>query len=84
MSKNKNDFIPEWYHQQAPKGSYRELFKWGDPNDFKAPSKQLYELCKKVFNMTDDDFQERQEMGLEQVDFEAPVNLSDDIRIILV
>lgn len=79
MSKNKNDFIPEWYHQQAPKGSYRELFKWGDPNDFKAPSKQLYELCKKVFNMTDDDFQERQEMGLEQVDFEAPVNLSDDI-----
>lgn len=75
MSKKTKDFIPEWYHQQAPEGSYRELFKWGDPNDYKAPSLKLYQLMKNVFHMTDDDFQERQEMGLEKVDFEAPVNL---------
>ena len=72
------DFMPDWYHQEAPADSYRSIFKWGSPTEFKAPSKQLYKLMKNVFHMTDADFKEKQEMGLEPVDIDVPINLSDE------
>ncbi|MDR0314360.1 MAG: FAD-binding oxidoreductase [Oscillospiraceae bacterium] len=78
-NKKKSGFYPDWYREEAPKNSYRSIFKWGDPNEYKAPSRQLYKLMKNVFEMTDDDFKEKQEMGLDTVDIDVPVNLSDDI-----
>ncbi|MEG1551718.1 MAG: FAD-binding oxidoreductase, partial [Oscillospiraceae bacterium] len=72
----KTEFMPDWYHQEAPKDSYRSILKWGSPTEFKAPSKQLYKLMKKVFHMTDEDFKVKQEMGLEPVDIDVPCKLS--------
>lgn len=77
MSKEKN-FIPDWYHEKAPERSYRSILKWGDPEAFKAPNSKLYELMKETFHMTDDDFKVKQEMGLEEVDYDIPCRLSDD------
>ena len=77
MSKSKK-FVPDWYHEKAPESSYRSILKWGDPEAFKAPNTKLYELMKETFHMTDDDFKVKQEMGLEEVDYDIPCRLSDD------
>lgn len=77
MSKSKK-FVPDWYHEKAPERSYRSILKWGDPEAFKAPNSKLYELMKETFHMTDDDFKVKQEMGLEEVDYDIPCRLSDD------
>ncbi len=76
MSKSKK-FVPDWYHEKAPERSYRSILKWGDPEAFKAPNSKLYELMKETFHMTDDDFKVKQEMGLEEVDYDIPCRLSE-------
>jgi len=74
----KNEFTPDWYHREAPKNSYRSIFKWGDPNFFKAPNPKLYKLMKESFEMTDEDFLEKKEMGLEPVEFDLPSKFSQE------
>ena len=54
---NPNDFIPAWCEQEAPTGSWRSLFKYGDPKGFKHPHHGLFKLIKDTFHMTDEDFQ---------------------------
>ena len=76
MSKSKK-FVPDWYHEKAPERSYRSILKWGDPEAFKAPNSKLYELMKETFHMSDDDFKVKQEMGLEEVDYDIPCRLSE-------
>lgn len=75
--KKPEDFYPDWYHEEAPKDSYRSILKWGSPTEFKAPNKKLYKLMKETFDMTDDDFKVKQEMGLEKVDFDMPGKLDE-------
>jgi alkyldihydroxyacetonephosphate synthase len=47
-----NNFIPDWYEQEAPGTSYRSLFKYGDPKGFKHPNRGLFRLIKESLNMT--------------------------------
>ena len=75
MSTTNKTFTPAWYEETAPQGSYRSIFKWGNLNEFKHPNRGLYELMKHTFNMTDEDFRQPRQMGLESVEFEAPVRL---------
>lgn len=70
MGKNKETFIPKWYEDVPPEGSYRSILKWGGPQEFKHPNAKLYGLMKKVFDMTDEDFKHPQKMGLEKVDYD--------------
>jgi len=76
MSDKNSEFTPEWYHKAPPPGSYRSIFKWGYPEEFKHPNQRLYALMKETFNLTDDYFKEKQEVGEEKVNFDVPVNLS--------
>lgn len=77
MSK-KDGFYPDWLNKEAaPKGSYREIFKWGSPTEFKVPKRSLFEIMKKMFQMTDDDFKEPKEIGYEKVDFDMPIKLTE-------
>lgn len=76
--KNNEAFTPAWYHQEAPQKSYRSIFKWGNPTQFKAPNSKLYKLMKETFEMTDEDFKQGKEMGLEAVDFDLPGRLSEE------
>lgn len=76
--KNDKDFYPNWYEDVPPEGSYRSILKWGAPDEFKHPNRKLYALMKEVFQMTDEDFKEKQQMGLEKVDYDIPVNLRQD------
>ena len=78
MAQKKNEgFYPDWCETAPPKDSYRSILKWGDPLEFKHPNKRLYALMKKTFDMTDDDFKVKREMGLEPVAFNHPIKLSE-------
>jgi len=78
MSKQNRGFMPEWYEEAPPEKSYRSIFKWGDPLEFKHPNPRLYELMKSTFHMTDEDFKEKQKMGLEKVDCHIPISLTPE------
>lgn len=78
MSEDKNQFLPDWYEQAPPTDSYRSILKWGDPKVFKHPNPRLYALMKKTFNMTDEDFKNRQKMGLEKVSYNKPIMLTKE------
>jgi len=66
VSKN-NNFQPCWTSDPPPDGSYRSIFKWGDPAVFKHPNKRLYRLIKDKFKLTDADFEKKINQGNRQV-----------------
>ncbi len=80
MSKPYKDFEPKWYLDEPPKGSYRSIFKWGDPKFNKTPKEALYKMMKETFHLTDDDFGHYSEpLGLEQVKLDKPCSLSEEL-----
>jgi alkyldihydroxyacetonephosphate synthase len=70
-------FKPDFFQDLPPKGSYRSILKWGDPAYNKIPNENLYKMIKESFNLTDEDFQEHQELGLETVSFDVPSKLKE-------
>jgi alkyldihydroxyacetonephosphate synthase len=71
----KSGFQPDWYEKAPPPGSYRSIFKWGDPAVFKHPNRKLYELMKERLGLTDEDFRTKVDVGEEQVSLDIPVRL---------
>lgn len=62
-------FEPKWVLTPAPEGSYRSIFRWGDPEFFKYPKESLYKLMKETFKMTDEDFKDyTDDIGFDRVD----------------
>ena len=78
MSNKHGGFVPAWHEQAPPEKSYRSIFKWGDPQEFKHPNPRLYELMKSTFQMSDEDFRQKQKMGLEEVSFDLPTSLTPE------
>jgi alkyldihydroxyacetonephosphate synthase len=70
-------FQPEWREDVPAAGTYRSIFKL-DPNKFKHPSASWYEMFKREFGMTDDDFRTPRPGGDEQVVVSRKSALSDD------
>ncbi len=70
------EYVPAWYHREPPPRSYRSIFKWGYPDEFKHPNQRLYALMKETFHLSDEHFKEKQEVGEEEVSFDVPVKLS--------
>lgn len=77
MSK-KESFTPAWTEEAPRQGTYRSIFKWGDPAGFKHPNRGFYGMIKDVFQMTDADFGQPQEEGNETVECGQPIRLSDE------
>jgi alkyldihydroxyacetonephosphate synthase len=77
MSK-KESFAPAWTEEAPKQGTYRSIFKWGDPSGFKHPNRGFYGMIKDVFQMTDADFGQPQEEGNEAVECGQPIGLSDE------
>lgn len=71
-------FEPKWVLERAPEGSYRSVFRWGDPEFFKYPKESLYNLMKETFKLTDDDFKQySDDIGFDKVDLsDHPVKLA--------
>jgi alkyldihydroxyacetonephosphate synthase len=75
MTKKEN-FIPNWINQAPKKGSYRSIFKYGAPEGFKHPNNRLLQELKDKFNLSDDDFIEKETTGNETVEVKIKSKLS--------
>jgi alkyldihydroxyacetonephosphate synthase len=69
----KRRFLPHWTESAPPSGTYRSVFKYGDPHSFKHPSAKWYGMIKEEFGMTDDDFRTKKDEGLAPVRTDRPV-----------
>lgn len=69
-------FQPDWSEKPPKKNSYRSIFKWGSPKEFKHPSSEWYLMLKETFNMTDEDFQKPQFEGNEKVAIDHTISLT--------
>ena len=74
MSK-KNQCTPAWYEQRVPDGTYRSLFKWGDPAEYKHPNSGLVRLILDTFNMSPTELLVPENLALEKVEVEVPITL---------
>ncbi|MDR1734436.1 MAG: FAD-binding oxidoreductase [Oscillospiraceae bacterium] len=78
MSHPYKGFEPKWYNGDIPKDSYRSVFKWGVPEQIKAPREELFRDIMKRFGMTDDMFKDyTQDLGLAPVQFDIPLTLTE-------
>lgn len=71
------DFNPEWYTKEAPKGSYRSIFKWGNPKEYKVPSEGMFKHMQKVLGFTPEFMAEHKNYGDGPVDFDIKSNLTE-------
>ena len=74
MSK-KTKILPAWYEQRVPGGTYRSLFKWGDPGKYKHPNSGLVRLLLETFHLSPTDMLVPENLALEKVDQAVPVAL---------
>jgi len=72
----KEQFIPAWYEDPAPAGSWRSIFKWGDPAATKHPNSGLTKLIMDRFGLSKETLSKHGQLGLEQVPDNVPVNLA--------
>ncbi len=72
-----HNFTPDWIEQAPAKGSYRSIFKYGDPNGFKHPNERLLSELKSHLNLSDEDFKTKCHTGNEVVDLQRETALDD-------
>ena len=72
----KSIFQPQWINEAPVKGSYRSIFKYGDPTGFKHPNQMLFEELKEKFKLTEGDFREKETTGNEIVDISVESKLN--------
>ncbi|MDY6789680.1 MAG: FAD-binding oxidoreductase [Thermodesulfobacteriota bacterium] len=73
---NDTRFCPKWTDAPPEPGTYRSIFKWGEPDKFKHPNQRLFEMIKEKFQMADSDFHEPKSQGEKKVDIDQPIKLS--------
>lgn len=69
-------FQPAWTEKPPKKGSYRSIFKWGSPDEFKHPNSAWYTMLKEEFKMTDKDFKKPTFEGNEKVVIKKKIKLT--------
>lgn len=73
------DFEPKWFSKRFSEKSYRSIFKWGSPDQIKAPRESLYKMLKNIFHLSDEDFKNyAEDLGLSEVQFDIPLRLNDE------
>jgi alkyldihydroxyacetonephosphate synthase len=71
----KGKCTPPWYEQTVPEGTYRSLFKWGAPDQFKHPNSALVRLMQETFDLKCSDMMVPEDLALDKVEIEIPVEL---------
>ncbi len=69
-------FRPDWTENAPAPGTFRSIFKYGDLHSFKHPSDNWYEMMKREFHLSDDDFLLKQEEGHASVILNRPPALT--------
>jgi alkyldihydroxyacetonephosphate synthase len=70
-------FRPDWTEKPPVPGTYRSIFKYGNPQQFKHPSDAWYRMIKQDFHLSDADFTGKVKEGLEQVTLNRPITLNN-------
>lgn len=70
-------YSPDWYTKRAPEGSYRSIFKWGNPNEYKVPSFGMFKFMEKELGFTPEFLESKRNFGEAKVDFDVKSNISD-------
>ncbi|HUN55261.1 MAG TPA: FAD-binding oxidoreductase [Smithella sp.] len=68
-------FQPDWTEKAPVSGTYRSIFKYGDPQHFKHPSAAWYAMMKQDFHLNDADFARKGKEGHEPVVLNRPAAL---------
>ncbi len=71
----KKPFQPNWINEAPKKGSFRSIFKFGNPEGFKHPNDNLFEEIKNKFHLTNADFNQKETTGNELVDLKKETGL---------
>lgn len=71
---------PNWFEGAPPRGSWRSVFKYGNPYEFKHPSMKWVEMIKEEFQLTDEDFTTRKDEGLTPVVLDRPPLIAPEHR----
>ena len=67
--------LPEWFEDAVPPASYRSLFKWGAPDQFKHPNYGLVNYLKNALDLNDSGLGPIQYPGLDPVPLDLPIQL---------
>ncbi len=65
---SKETLTPGWIDIPPKDGSYRSIFKWGDPAEFKHPSSGFLKIIKEKLGLTDADFTKQIMTGMDPLD----------------
>lgn len=79
MQRHPSESTPAWIQQPPPAGSYRSIFKWGAPGEFKHPNARLVGALQNAFGMSDAEFCQPIKAGLELARAGRPVSLSHEV-----
>jgi len=72
-------FEPKWFQGAIPANSYRSVFKWGVPEQIKAPKERMLRDILGRFGMDDSIFHAyQQDLGLDEVKFDIPITLAQE------
>ncbi len=75
----KKIWVPAWRETPPAEKSYRSIFKWGAPEEYKHPNKRLYLYLKELYKLSDDDFKSPESEGNEIVKLSGkPLTLSEN------
>lgn len=72
----KQKFVPNWFNEPTPEGTYRSLYKWGDPAGFKHPNSGLVKLIMETFGLSEEDLKIPLNLGLEKIEGERKITLT--------
>jgi len=73
-------FRPPWLEGPPPPGSWRALFRWGDPGRVKHPAAALVRLLQEAFGLRDEDLLEPRRTGLGPAAAPGPSRLAPGAR----
>ncbi len=71
----KSKFVPGWYEERTPDGSYRSLLKWGDPEGIKHPNSGLVKLVMDEFGLDEAWLSKASNLSLEKIEDTVPCKL---------
>jgi alkyldihydroxyacetonephosphate synthase len=67
---------PNWYEGPLPERSFRSLFRWGDPQQYKHPNSGLVALMQEMLDVSADQLTQPLSLGLDPVTAEPPIALT--------
>lgn len=67
-----------WYMKDAPAGSYRSIFKWGNPHEYKVPSEGMFNHLMSKLGFDETFLKEHENFGDSPVKYDLKSNLTAD------